>query len=76
MAKKTRAVEFKDAADIARKMEVAIAAWSELPLMTGVNLRAVIPFAQALAVLAREIEDIKTRLPHEPTHKKNGKSKH
>jgi hypothetical protein len=57
-----RAVIFEDAADVESIMAEVAERWKEQPLLTGVTLRAVIPFAQAMATLAREIQDIKTRL--------------
>ena len=58
-----KAIEFQSAGDVARVMSEVVANWREQPLMTCLNLRSAIPFAQALETLAKEIEELKSRLP-------------
>jgi hypothetical protein len=72
MARTRKSVQFATAADVARVMDEVAAIWKEQPLMTGVSLRAVIPFAEAMATLAKEVEQIKLRLPPEGNHRGNG----
>lgn len=76
MAKMRKGVEFRTAEDVAEAMDKAVAAWREAPLMTGANLRLIIPLAEAMATLAREIQELKGRLspPPESPHKSNGKA--
>jgi hypothetical protein len=64
---------FTDAADVVEKLTYAAVRMKETDILTGVSLRDVIPLTDALVVLAREIEELKSRLP--PPHASNGKPK-
>lgn len=55
------------------KLPLDADAWRESPLMTGASLRLLIPLADGMAALAREIQELKSRLP--PAEKANGKGK-
>ena len=64
-------LEFTTAADVQRIMEKAASAWRESDLRAGTSLRYLIPLAEGMAALAREIQEIKSRLP--PENASNGK---
>ncbi len=50
---------FKNAAEVAEKMARAAELWGESDLLRGITLREIIPLAEGMAALAREIEELK-----------------